>query len=92
MKFMTTWHIPPEGYDEAVDRFLAAGAPLPEGLTLLGRWHAPGSAKGFLLVEGDDVTLLAQHLAEWAGLLECEVTPVIEDEEAAAAATRARGG
>ncbi len=91
MKFMTTWRIPPSSYDEALDRFLAGGAPLPEGLTMLGRWHAPGSNKGFLLVEADDLTLLAEHLGEWAGLLECEVTPVLQDEEAAAAASRVRG-
>jgi len=87
---MTIWRIPPENYKEAVDRFLETGAPYPDGLAVIGRWHVPGSTKGFLLVEGDDPTLLAQHLSEWAGLLEFEVVPVIEDADAGAAAQKAR--
>jgi hypothetical protein len=92
MKIMTTWKIPPENYEETLSRFLATGAPFPDGLVVVGRWHAPGSTKGFLLVEGNDPVLLAQHLSEWAGLLEFEITPVIEDAEAGAAAQKARGG
>lgn len=43
------------------------------------------------LIEGNDLTAVAQHVAEWADLLECEVYPVIEDAEAAAAAKKAFG-
>ena len=85
MKFMVTWKIPPSAQRTAAERFLSSGAPMPEGLTLLGRWHAPGSASGFLLAEADDLAPLAVHLAEWGNLLELEVTPVMEDEAAGAA-------
>ena len=90
MKYMVTWRIPPNTYTPAFDRFLAQGAPLPDELTLVGRWHVPGSMRGWLLVEGDDMTALAAHLAEWAPYLELDVAPVIEDEDAAAAAVRVR--
>lgn len=88
MKFMVTWKIPTTSYKDAVDKFLSTGAPMPEGLTSLGRWHAPGSCKGWLLVETDDAAILAEHMAEWASLLELHVSLVIEDEDAAKAATK----
>ena len=87
---MTTWNLPTANYKQLVGRFLETGAPLPDGLTLLGRWHAPGSSRGWLLVEGDDATLLAQHLSEWGSFLEFDVTPVLEDEQASVAASNAR--
>jgi hypothetical protein len=37
------------------------------------------------VVEGKDPTALAQHIAEWANLLEFQITPVIEDADAAKA-------
>lgn len=91
MQFMVTWSIPPSSYNEALERFLSGGAPVPEGMTSLGRWHAPGSVCGWHLVEGD-AAAVAQHAAEWAGLLDIDVTPVVDDETAAAAASRALSG
>jgi hypothetical protein len=88
MKYMITWTIPPDTYTEAVEIFLSTGAPMSEGLTSLGRWHAPGSSYGWVLVETEDAVTLAQHMAEWANLLDLQVTPVIEDEEAAKAASK----
>lgn len=90
MKYMLAWSIPTSTYDAALDAFLSGGAPMPEGLTALGRWHAPGSNRGWLLCETDDVVALAQHVGEWAPLLNIDVTPVIEDEEAGAAAAKVR--
>ena len=91
MKFMVSWKIPPGSHKPAIEGFLSSGAPLPEGINLVGRWHAPGSAYGWLLVEGDDITALAQHVAEWANLLEFQITPVIEDAEAVASLSKVYG-
>ncbi|MDH3584251.1 MAG: DUF3303 domain-containing protein [Phycisphaerae bacterium] len=91
MKFMITWKIPPGCHKQAAEDFLSEGAPVPEALATLGRWHVPGSAMGWLLVEGTDGVALAQHAAEWANLLELEISPVIEDEEAATGLARAYG-
>jgi hypothetical protein len=85
MKFMATWRIAPENQRAAAERFLAGGASVAEGVTLLGRWHAPGSATGFALCEADELGPVAAHLAEWGNLLELTVTPVLEDEAAGAA-------
>jgi len=38
---------------------------------------------GWVLLEGGDNVALAQHATEWANYLELNITPVIDDEEAA---------
>jgi hypothetical protein len=60
------------------------------GAKTIGRWHAPGSIIGWHLIEGD-LAAVAQHVAEWADLLECEVYPVMEDAEAATAVNKVLG-
>lgn len=90
MQFMLTWRIPPGSHKTAVESFLEGGAPVPEKLKSLGRWHVPGSPMGWHLVEGDAVAL-GEHVAEWANLLEIEVSPVIGDDDAGAALSRVYG-
>lgn len=91
MKFMGTWKISPGCHKPAAEAFLhGGGAPAPEGMEILGRWHAPGSSRGWVLMEGD-VTAIAHHMAEWGNLLELDVTPVLEDEQAGAAMAKVYG-
>ena len=49
------------------------------------------SILGWHLLEGDDPALLAQHVAEWAEVIELEVNPVIQDGAAAEAASKVFG-
>jgi Protein of unknown function (DUF3303) len=51
-----------------------------------GTGPQPGSTLGWHLIEASDLTLIAQHVAEWSDVLVCDVYPVIEDAEAGAAA------
>ena len=57
----------------------------------MGRWHTPGSTLGWHVIEASDLTLIAQHVAEWSETLVCEIHPVIEDAEAGAAAKAVLG-
>ena len=57
----------------------------------MGRWHVPGSPLGWHLLEGDDLTALAEHVAEWAYVIELDVYPVVEDDQAAKAAAKGFG-
>lgn len=91
MKFMVTWRTRPGLYKATVQQFLKTGAPAPKGLKTVGRWHVPGSVLGWHLLEGDNPTALAEHVAEWADVLELEVHPVIEDAAAAEAAAKIYG-
>jgi hypothetical protein len=43
------------------------------------------------LVEANDGAALAQHLGEWANLLEAQISPVIEDAEAASSLSKVYG-
>src|ERR1035438_8283782 len=82
MKFMIAWKIPPALYKAAIERFLNTGAPDPTGVKTIGRWHTPGSFYGWHVVEGDAAGV-AELEAMWGDLLELQITPVIEDAEAA---------
>lgn len=91
MKFMISWKIAPGHHKPAAEGFLKSGAPMPDGLTMIGRWHAPGSASGWALVEAKNPNPLYEHIAQWANLLEFQVTPVVEDGEAAQALSKFYG-
>jgi len=90
MKFMVTWKIPTGSYQTAIEAYLKTGAPPPAGVTNLGRYHSPGSATGWILVEGD-AEAVASSVAEWSGLAVLEAHPVIEDAEATSSLARVYG-
>ena len=69
-------------------KFLASGAPFPDGAKVHGRYHAPGSIRGWIVVETDDASALYEHAAEWGELLEWETTPVLTDDEAGRVASK----
>ena len=74
----------------AVERFLSTGAPNPAGLKTIGRWHAPGSTCGWHVIEGE-ATAVAELEAVWGDLLEVQITPVIDDAEAAGSLAKVHG-
>jgi len=90
MKFMITWTISPSHYRATVERFLNTSAPDVDGLTTVGRWHMPGSSRGWHVVEGT-VEAVATLEAFWGDLLEIQVFPVLEDAEAALSLSRSSG-
>ena len=89
MKTMIQWSFSSGTYSEGMDIFLETGAPSPDGVKTIGRWHAPGSKYGFHLVEGDPAAV-ATLAAQWSPLVDLTLTPVIDDDEAKTALTRAR--
>jgi hypothetical protein len=84
MKYMLAWKIAPGHIKSAAEALLKTSGQMPTGLSQVGRWHAPGSATGWVVVEGDP-SAVAQHVAEWEHLLEFQITPVLEDADAAKA-------
>ena len=84
MKFAITWTIHSEAYDRAITRFLDTGAPPPEGVKVLGRWHAlNGSSSGYIIAETSDVKAVYRWIAQWNDVCAFTVMPVIEDADAA---------
>ena len=49
---------------------------------MIGRYHAPGSLEGWIVLKTDDPKAIYQHAAEWGEFLNWETTPVFTDEEA----------
>ncbi len=84
MKFVMTYQISTADWDDAVTRFLETGGLTPEGVTMHSRWHAASGRYGFLLLESDDVSGIYRFANDWHDLCDLEVTPVLDDEEAAA--------
>jgi hypothetical protein len=91
MKVMVVWKTLPGKYKPAIDQFLSGAGPVPPGAKTLGRWHTPGSTRGWHLIEVSDLTLVAVLVAEWSDVLVLDVYPVIEDAEAIAAASAVFG-
>ena len=90
MKIMVAWKIAPGCYKAAVERFLGTGAPDPEGLKTIGRWHAPGSSYGWDVYEGTPAAG-AELAAFWGDLLEFQITPVLDDAEAGSIMAKSLG-
>ena len=90
MKFMIEWRVPPSSYKAAIERFLKTRAPDPGGLKTLARWHGPGSACGWHIVEGE-ANAVAELTAMWMDVLETKVTPVIDDADAASSLGKVHG-
>lgn len=66
---------------DAQDRFQETGAPPPEGVTMLGRWHTVQGRKGFMIAESDDPVALGKWTQQWTDLLTFQITPVVTDEQ-----------
>ena len=84
MKFMVTFPLTHRDYKERVSRFLeSGGAPVPEGVTMLGRWFTASHSKGFMLVETTNAQALFHYASEWSELVDIQIEPVVTDEEGA---------
>ena len=91
MLYMLQWTIKSDSFDKAHDRFLKAGAPLSDGATTVGRWHAPGSGNGWHLGETEKSETVYAFAAEWGDVITFTITPVFTDEQAGALSPEGRG-
>jgi Protein of unknown function (DUF3303) len=81
MLFMVTYTFGPDHRDKAQARFKSTGGLPGEGAKMIGRWHAVGGQRGFVLAETSDAVALGKWLQEWTDLLSFDVTPVNNDED-----------
>jgi hypothetical protein len=58
-----------------------------QGVTLIGRSHDPAARSGAAIFETDDVMALQGYAAQWSPYLDINVSPVVDDEQAAVIAT-----
>jgi hypothetical protein len=81
MLYLVTWKGRPQTRNTAIERFLKTGGRPPAGVTMLGRWHAIGSAGGMAVAEADDSAAVARWALEWTDVFEVEVRPALTDEQ-----------
>ncbi|MGA7105354.1 MAG: DUF3303 family protein [Candidatus Deferrimicrobiaceae bacterium] len=70
----------PEHREATVSRFKETGGLPPEGVRMVGRWHAASLNRGFVLAEASDLEAVARWCHRWADLISFEIGPVIDDE------------
>ena len=91
MKYMITWKVLPGCYKDVAEAFLSTGGPVPDGVKTVGRWHAPGTGYGWHLVESENGAALSQAIAEWAHVVDYQISPVVEDADAASGISKVYG-
>jgi hypothetical protein len=85
MKFIVQWDGLPTAENSVIERFMKTGGQPPEGVKLLGRWHAIGGLHGFAIVEADDTRGLSAMALDWGDLLTVSIFPALTDEDLGAA-------
>lgn len=95
MLYIIHWTISSENRNAAITRFVKTQGAPPDGLKVIGRWHAIGSHQGFGVVETDNLNVVLGWVLEWSDLMDMQVYPALTDEHAApllmAAASRIGG-
>ena len=81
MKFIVQWSGLPTAENAVIERFMKTGGQSPDGVTLLGRWHAIGGLHGVAIVESSDTQAMAALALEWGDLLTMSIFPALTDEE-----------
>jgi hypothetical protein len=81
MKYLVQWSVPQATFKEATQRFVKTGAPPPDGVKQLGRWHTMNGT-GCAIMEAKDQKAIYQLVAEWGDMIDIQAAPVLEDAEA----------
>ena len=81
MLYVQHWSFKTGYHKKGAEKFLGGGGNYP-GVEMIGRYHAPGSLEGWIVLKTDDPKAIYQHAAEWGEFLNWETTPVFTDEEA----------
>ncbi len=97
MKYLLCWRIHEDKRHEAFKAFSAMTAEddradMGENVTLIGRWHDLVAFEGALICETDDPTAVPKWILNWNHIIDCDVTPVLDDEETRAIGRAMFGG
>tara|TARA_B100001013_G_scaffold120560_1_gene69897 strand:+ start:231 stop:512 length:282 start_codon:yes stop_codon:yes gene_type:complete len=77
--FPETRHDAAKGFGQMTDADDEADHP---GVKLIGRWHDLVAVGGWLICESDDISAVQSWALNWNGVLNMDVTPVVDDNEA----------
>jgi hypothetical protein len=91
MKFIVQWSGLPTIENAVIERFMKTGGQPPEGVKMLGRWHAIGGLHGVAIVESDDPQAMSGLALQWADLLTLNIHPALTDEDLGASLAKYQG-
>ncbi|SAL22776.1 hypothetical protein AWB67_00833 [Caballeronia terrestris] len=81
MLFIAKWTALPTAEQAASERFRRTGGAPPDGIKVIGRWHAVGGVEGLAICECATIEPLAAWVLEWADLMSFDVKPGLTDEQ-----------
>ncbi len=86
MKFLISWRIHDDKRHEALKAFSAMTAEddradQGDNLTVIGRWHDLVTFTGLAICETDDPAAVHKWILNWNSIIDCEATPVLDDDE-----------
>ena len=55
-----------------------------DGVKMIGRWHDLAGKNGTVICESNDLAAVHRWIGKWNPYMECDITPVVDDEESAA--------
>ena len=85
MKYMMHWSSDPETRHDAYKTFGQMSDAEDQadhpGVTLIGRWHDVVAGGGVLICESDSLSDVQAWALNWNGILDLDITPVVDDDE-----------
>ena len=81
MLYVQHWSFKTGYHQKGAEKFLSGGGDYPV-VEMIGRYHAPGSLKGWIVLKTDDPKAIYQDASELGEFLNLETTAVFTDEEA----------
>ena len=87
MKFMVSWRIHDDQRHDAFKTFSGMTSADDEAdhgpnVKLIGRWHDLAQFTGVAICETDDPQAIANWVLNWNSVIDAEVVPVLDDDEA----------
>jgi len=88
MKFRALWKIDQEKWLPVLKIWTSMTpqqrANAGDGVRIIGRWHDTASRTGVAIFESNDISAVQRYIGMWNPHMDIELTPVVDDEEAAA--------
>ena len=88
MKFLGKWKIEQDKWLPILNKWVSMTpqerANAGDGVKIIGRWHDIAARTGVIVVESNDISAVARYIGQWNPYMEVELSPVVDDEEAAA--------
>ena len=80
MLFKLAWTHSREARDKTIKQFMETGGMPPENVELISRYHNLDGTGGFAVMESIDAAALADYALDWNGLINIEITAIMDDE------------